>query len=78
MSRNGDDAPDPGARPNGERALLPAAPPSEGPLARIRLLTRLSGHYRTLRTRAAIADRECLHDGSEPQCMECIRNEVGW
>lgn len=42
------------------------------------LLRRIRDWYLTLRTRDAIAERECRHDGSEPMCMDCTRNAVGW
>lgn len=42
------------------------------------LLQRLVDWWRTKRTLAAIAGRECRHDGTEPMCSDCIRNAVGW
>ena len=32
---------------------------------------RLRGWWITGRTHNAIAERECVHDGSEPMCREC-------
>lgn len=42
------------------------------------LLQRLADWYRTRLTLAAIATRECKHDGKEPMCDDCVRNWSGW
>lgn len=47
-------------------------------VAVIALWRRFRDFYLSLRTHAAIAERECRHDGTDPKCSTCIRNEVGW
>lgn len=42
------------------------------------LLIRIRDWVLTQRTRAAIENRECRHDGTEPMCWECTRNATGW
>jgi hypothetical protein len=42
------------------------------------LWRRVRDFYITLRTEEKIAERECRHDRSQPQCVACIQDEAGW
>lgn len=41
------------------------------------IFRRIHDWYITLGTRAAIADRECKHDGSFPRCTDCSSAAAG-
>jgi hypothetical protein len=45
---------------------------------RVKWWRHLRDWLTTERTRQAIGDRECRHNGSEPKCSDCLSGDLAW